>query len=80
MARISWRVIARPSPVPPNLRVVEASACSNFWKRRESCSGVMPSPESVTEKVSASSSMASATVTAPCSVNFTALDNRFAIT
>ena len=27
--------MASPSPVPPNLRVVEASACWNAWKSRE---------------------------------------------
>ena len=30
-SRASRRLIVRPSPVPPNLRVVEASACVNGW-------------------------------------------------
>ena len=29
IAVTSWREMARPSPVPPNLRVVEESACEN---------------------------------------------------
>ena len=28
------RLMARPRPVPPYLRVVEASACTNSWNRR----------------------------------------------
>ena len=37
-------VIARPRPVPPYLRVVETSACSNAWNGFSRCSGVMPMP------------------------------------
>ena len=40
IASTSGLLIARPSPVPPNLRVVLASACVNAWNRRQSCSGV----------------------------------------
>ena len=42
------RLIARPSPVPPYLRVVEASAWTKSWKSLPICSGVMPMPVSVT--------------------------------
>jgi hypothetical protein len=48
---ISWqnlRLIARPRPVPPYLRVVEASACTNAPKSFPTCSGVIPMPVSVT--------------------------------
>ena len=48
----NFRLIARPRPVPPNLRVVEASACANAWKSRPICSGVMPMPVSLTREVS----------------------------
>ena len=42
--------IVRPSPVPPNRRVVEPSACSNGWKIVSSFSAGMPMPVSATEK------------------------------
>ena len=41
----------QPSPVPPYLRVVEASACENSSKSLPNCSGVMPMPVSLTAKV-----------------------------
>ena len=44
------RLIARPSPVPPYLRVVEASACVKSWNSRSICSAVMPMPVSLTRK------------------------------
>jgi hypothetical protein len=34
MRATSWRQMASPSPVPPNSRVVDRSACSNGSKRR----------------------------------------------
>ena len=40
------RVMARPRPVPPYLRVVDASACVNASNTFATCSGVMPMPES----------------------------------
>ena len=43
-------LIASPRPVPPNLRVVEASAWLNAWNRRAICSGVIPMPVSRTAK------------------------------
>ena len=32
----------RPSPVPPNCRVVELSACTKGWNRRASCCCAQP--------------------------------------
>ena len=70
--------IARPSPVPPYLRVVEASAWLKLRKVLASCSGVMPIPESWTQKCSSTSLPRRSTRSAPMmisplSVNFTAL-------
>ena len=44
------RLIARPSPVPPYCRVVEASTCVKSWNSRSICSAVMPMPVSLTRK------------------------------
>ena len=44
-------MIDSPSPVPPNLRVVEVSAWLNAWNSRADCSGVMPMPVSRTENL-----------------------------
>jgi hypothetical protein len=41
--------MASPSPVPPYLRAVPASACWNASKMMRCFSGEMPIPESVTE-------------------------------
>ena len=41
------RVMARPRPVPPNLRVVEASAWVKARRAPSICSGVMPTPVSL---------------------------------
>ncbi len=76
------RVIASPSPVPPYLRVVDASACENGWKSRPSCSEVMPMPVSLTRKTIRSSralapgSRVTARVIVPRSVNLAALLRR----
>ena len=40
MAVTSWREMARPRPVPPNLRVVEVSAWENASKSRSVSAGV----------------------------------------
>ena len=42
------RLMASPRPVPPYLRVVEASACMKSWKSLAVCSAVMPMPVSAT--------------------------------
>ncbi len=46
----SWRLTARPSPLPPYWRVVDVSAWLKLWNSREIVSAVMPMPESVTLK------------------------------
>jgi hypothetical protein len=48
--RHSLRLIASPSPVPPNCRIVDASAWVNSWNSRPICSSVMPIPVSETAK------------------------------
>src|SRR5262245_48702117 len=52
ISRQKCRLIARPRPVPPYRRVVEASAWVKGWKSLRICSGVMPMPESDTRKAS----------------------------
>ena len=44
------RLIDRPSPVPPNRRVIDVSACAKGWKIRSSTSGFTPMPESITPR------------------------------
>ena len=75
---VSCLEIANPSPVPPYLRVVEASACSKAWNRRSICASVMPMPVSLTENSTSWQSAVSSrtrtwTATSPFSVNLTAL-------
>ncbi len=78
ISSVSCLEMASPSPVPPYLRVVEASACSNAWNRRSICVSVMPMPVSLTENSTSwqsalSSSTRASTATSPISVNLTAL-------
>jgi len=47
--------IAKPRPVPPNLRVMDASACEKLSKIVERRSVGIPMPVSETEKCSAPS-------------------------
>ena len=54
------REIARPSPVPPYLRVVEPSACTKGSKILATASGRMPTPVSDTAKCSTTPSSPSA--------------------
>lgn len=49
MSSTSCFEIARPSPVPPYFRVVEASAWLNFSKMEASFSGGIPMPLSLTD-------------------------------
>ena len=49
-SRAISRLIERPRPVPPNLRVVDASACWNASKMIRCFSSGMPMPVSVTLK------------------------------
>ena len=81
---IIWQkrlLIARPRPVPPYLRVVEASAWENSWNSLPICSAVMPMPVSATAIViqsrPSSCPCRASMVTVPWSVNLLALLNRF---
>jgi hypothetical protein len=47
MASTSGAQMARPRPVPPKRRVVDASACENGSNRRSWSSGAMPMPVSL---------------------------------
>src|SRR5581483_8230340 len=85
------REIESPRPVPPYLRVVDASACWNASKKIFCLSSAIPTPVSVTRNaitVSARSSVSWPcdqpdltgsifSVTPPCSVNLNALPRRF---
>ena len=87
----SSRLMARPRPVPPYLRLVEASAC---WKASNTIfcfSTGMPTPVSVTSKATTELAWLSAVLsgrqppftgstrsrTLPWAVNFSAFDSRF---
>ena len=78
--------IARPRPVPPYLRVVEASIWLKLLNSRSIRSRGMPIPESRTEKCSRNRPSDSMTgfptpmKTSPAAVNFTALPTRFTST
>ena len=81
MAATSWWQIASPSPVPPKVRVVEASACRKGSKRCWRTSGAMPTPVSLTSTSTVTRSCWRETrwalmSTRPAWVNFTALDTR----
>ena len=86
----SSRLMARPRPVPPYLRLVLASACWKASKMIFCFSGGMPMPVSATSKAitvgawlrigcrgSSRSPPQSVSRTPPFSVNLKALDNRF---
>ena len=77
---VSPRAMARPSPVPPKRRVVDASAWVNGWNRRACCASVMPIPVSATCTRRPSAVPSTVMVTDPRSVNFTALAARLVIT
>ncbi len=49
----SSRLMARPRPVPPYLRLVPASACWKASKMSRCFSGAMPIPVSLTAKATA---------------------------
>ena len=73
-------LITRPSPVPPYLRVVEASACENASNTFSIWSGVMPIPVSLTRKriqsLPATVSRTTSSEVLPFSVNLQALLSR----
>src|SRR2546426_38046 len=82
MSATRRREIARPSPVPPKRRVIDASACVNSWKIVPSCSSGMPIPVSRTRNCTAAPSpprcvTLADTSTWPSSVNLIALPIRF---
>ena len=71
------REIASPSPVPPNLRVIEVSACLKLWNSSPCCSGVRPMPLSHTSKrtrsfVSSACTTSARSAMLPLAVNLTA--------
>ena len=80
-------LIARPSPVPPYLRVVPLSAWLNFWNSRDRPASLKPMPVSRTVKCSrlpspvcSSPSVRTLSTTSPFSVNLTELHSRFSST
>ena len=93
-SRAISRLIERPRPVPPYLRLVVPSACWNASKISFCLSCGMPMPVSLTEISIASSTsrrigwlglqpsaaVRTERVTAPCAVNLNALDKRLRTT
>ncbi|MNO96993.1 hypothetical protein D3C76_886860 [compost metagenome] len=80
MTSQSLRVSARPSPVPPNCRVIPASAWANGWKMRWRDSSGMPMPVSRTLMRTPPAAGSTRTSTRPARVNLRALDNRLLTT
>ena len=77
----SRRVMVRPRPVPPYLRVTEPSAWVKAWNSRATWAWSMPMPLSRTSMRSCTRCgsccrLRTTTATWPCSVNFTALPIR----
>ena len=76
------RLMVKPSPVPPNRRVVELSACEKGWKIAAICSAAIPTPVSLTSNprrglgLSAGVAIATSKRTPPRSVNLMALPSR----
>ena len=85
MSRTRRREIARPSPVPPYLRVVDASAWPNSSKIAARLSAGIPMPVSRTAKRTSARFPSrpagdTDTTTSPCGVNLMALPTRFVST
>src|SRR5262249_4453886 len=77
--RASFRVMARPSPVPPKRCAVVTSAWLNSSNSLACCSAVMPMPVSETQnstKLLPLLTLRAASLTSPCLVNLKALLNR----
>src|SRR5262249_26393690 len=77
--RASLRVMARPSPVPPNFCAVVASAWLNSPNSLACCSAVMPMPVSETAnsmKLLPLLTLRAASLTSPALVNLQALLNK----
>ena len=85
MLSMSCLQIESPRPVPPNLRVVEASAWANAWKRCFCAAGAIPMPLSRMRKLSCATdsvSLCSSTrrETSPRLVNLIPLPSRLVST
>ena len=80
IASASRRLMARPRPVPPYTRVVEASTWLNERNSRSSRSAGIPMPVSRTAKDSRLPTAETVTSTSPEAVNFTALLSRLTST
>ena len=81
ISTISFEIVV-PSPVPPNRRVIDSSACVNRSKMRRCASAEMPMPVSTTSNrtvasLGVSDSRVTRTPTSPFSVNFKAFPRRF---
>ena len=72
----SWRVMARPRPVPPCSRMVEPSPCEKESKMLPKRSRAIPGPVSATVTSSQRSRDVAETSTAPAGVNLMALPTR----
>ena len=73
--------IVKPSPVPPNLRVVVVSACVNALNNLSCCSSLIPMPVSRTENLNCPDDASfckkvSFISTSPASVNLIAFPNK----
>ena len=85
MSSASRLLMARPRPVPPKRRVVEASTWLKDWKSRPMPAGGMPMPVSFTLKTISAVSPSTdcgrtVSSTSPRSVNFRALPRRLTST
>jgi len=74
--RANWREIAKPRPVPPNMRVVETSAWTKGSKIVARFSAGIPMPVSCTAMDKVLDSTRARSSTAPSWVNLTALLTR----
>ena len=78
----SRRLIARPRPVPPYLRVVDESTCEKDWNSRpialgrEADAGVAHREGQLDLVRPRRASALTVSTTSPVSVNFTALESR----
>ena len=86
--RSRLRLMLRPRPVPPNLRVTDESPWLNSVKMFLAYSGSMPMPVSITRNVTSpavppaqpAASKSQAITTRPVSVNLMALPAKFSST
>ena len=76
ISRASWRLMAKPRPVPPWVRAMLASLWSNGVNSRAIWSSSRPGPVSRTWQRTCPSWVDRVRVTEPVSVNLMALENR----